>query len=84
MNGASVEQIAGRAGFTRGAFYGNFADKHELVRELLRRPGLWRRRSRSPGGVVFDYLRGRKRWRNGADALRTAATDSEYQPAGTR
>jgi AcrR family transcriptional regulator len=37
VNGTSVEQIAERAGFTRGAFYGNFADKHELVRELLHR-----------------------------------------------
>ncbi|WP_020668673.1 TetR/AcrR family transcriptional regulator [Amycolatopsis nigrescens] len=35
VNGASVEQIAERAGFSRGAFYGNFADKQELVVELL-------------------------------------------------
>ena len=37
VNGTSVEQIAERAGFTRGAFYGNFSDKHDLVRELLQR-----------------------------------------------
>nr|WP_221472146.1 TetR/AcrR family transcriptional regulator [Amycolatopsis umgeniensis] len=37
VNGTSVEQIAERAGFTRGAFYGNFDGKHELVVELLRR-----------------------------------------------
>ncbi|SHF12847.1 TetR/AcrR family transcriptional regulator [Streptoalloteichus hindustanus] len=37
VNGASVEQIAERAGYTRGAFYGNFEDKHHLVRELLHR-----------------------------------------------
>lgn len=36
VNGASVEQIAERAGYSRGAFYGNFADKHELVVELLK------------------------------------------------
>jgi AcrR family transcriptional regulator len=35
VNGSSVEQIAERAGYTRGAFYGNFADKQELVAELL-------------------------------------------------
>lgn len=35
VNGASVEQIAEDAGFSRGAFYGNFANKHELVIELL-------------------------------------------------
>lgn len=37
VNGTSVEQIAERAGFTRGAFYGNFDGKHELVVELLHR-----------------------------------------------
>ncbi|GLY35938.1 TetR family transcriptional regulator [Amycolatopsis sp. NBRC 101858] len=35
VNGTSVEQIADRAGYTRGAFYGNFEDKHELVVALL-------------------------------------------------
>ncbi|MGX7829573.1 TetR/AcrR family transcriptional regulator [Actinokineospora sp. 24-640] len=35
LNGTSVEQIVERAGFTRGAFYGNFEDKHELVLALL-------------------------------------------------
>jgi AcrR family transcriptional regulator len=33
--GASVEAIAERAGFTRGAFYSNFASKDELFAELL-------------------------------------------------
>lgn len=37
VNGASVEQIAERAGYSRGAFYGNFDDKQELVLELLER-----------------------------------------------
>ncbi|MGP4014841.1 TetR/AcrR family transcriptional regulator [Saccharopolyspora sp. 5N708] len=36
VNGTSVEQIAERAGYSRGAFYGNFTDKHELVVELLK------------------------------------------------
>jgi AcrR family transcriptional regulator len=35
--GASVEEICEAAGFTRGAFYSNFADKDELVLALLRR-----------------------------------------------
>ncbi|MFJ6788131.1 TetR/AcrR family transcriptional regulator [Streptomyces angustmyceticus] len=35
VNGTSVEQIAERAGYTRGAFYGNFEDKNALVAELL-------------------------------------------------
>ncbi|RII09216.1 HTH-type transcriptional regulator SrpR [Streptomyces sp. YIM 130001] len=33
--GASVERIAERAGYTRGAFYGHFADKDALVAALL-------------------------------------------------
>ncbi|MEU1732687.1 helix-turn-helix domain-containing protein [Streptosporangium sp. NPDC020145] len=37
VNGTSIEQIAERAGYTRGAFYGNFDGKHELVVALLTR-----------------------------------------------
>ena len=33
--GASVEEICEAAGFTRGAFYSNFADKDELVLALI-------------------------------------------------
>jgi AcrR family transcriptional regulator len=33
--GASVEEIAERAGYTRGAFYSNFADKPELFLALI-------------------------------------------------
>ena len=35
LQGTSVEAIAERAGFTRGAFYSNFASKEELFAELL-------------------------------------------------
>ena len=35
VNGTSVEQIVERAGYTRGAFYGNFEGKHEIVLALL-------------------------------------------------
>ncbi|TDU89722.1 TetR family transcriptional regulator [Kribbella voronezhensis] len=35
FNGASVEDICERAGFTRGAFYSNFASKDELVLALF-------------------------------------------------
>jgi AcrR family transcriptional regulator len=35
--GSSVEDICERAGFTRGAFYSNFADKTELVDALVAR-----------------------------------------------
>ena len=33
--GASVEEVCEAAGFTRGAFYSNFADKDELVLVLI-------------------------------------------------
>jgi AcrR family transcriptional regulator len=35
VNGASVEEITDAAGFTRGAFYSNFADKSALVLAML-------------------------------------------------
>lgn len=35
VDGTSVEQIVERAGYSRGAFYGNFDGKHELVLALL-------------------------------------------------
>ncbi|MDP3905981.1 TetR/AcrR family transcriptional regulator [Novosphingobium sp.] len=31
---ASIDRISERAGYSRGAFYSNFADKHELLLEL--------------------------------------------------
>ncbi|MCA0253025.1 MAG: TetR/AcrR family transcriptional regulator [Actinobacteria bacterium] len=37
--GASVEEICERAGFTRGAFYSNFASKDELVLAAVERKG---------------------------------------------
>jgi AcrR family transcriptional regulator len=37
LQGASVERIAERAGFTRGAFYSNFASKEEVFAEVLQR-----------------------------------------------
>ena len=35
LHGASVEAITAEAGFTRGAFYSNFATKEQLFAELL-------------------------------------------------
>ena len=35
LQGSSVEEITGEAGFTRGAFYSNFKSKDELFVELL-------------------------------------------------
>jgi AcrR family transcriptional regulator len=35
IGGASIEAIAEAAGFTRGAFYSNFASKDELIIEML-------------------------------------------------
>lgn len=37
LQGASVESICSRAGFTRGAFYSNFASKEELFVALFER-----------------------------------------------
>ena len=35
INAASIEAIAAAAGFTRGAFYSNFASKDELIIAML-------------------------------------------------
>src|SRR5260370_42592031 len=35
IGGASIEAIAATAGFTRGAFYSNFASKEELIIAML-------------------------------------------------
>jgi len=35
VNGTSVEQIAERAGCSRGAFYGDFSGKRDLIVALL-------------------------------------------------
>lgn len=37
LQGASVEAVCARAGFTRGAFYSNFESKEQLFLELLER-----------------------------------------------
>ncbi len=37
VNGATVEEICDRAGFTRGAFYSNFADKADVLEALIAR-----------------------------------------------
>lgn len=39
IEGASVEEISERAGFTRGAFYSNFDSKEELCLEIVRQSG---------------------------------------------
>src|SRR3954452_23252232 len=35
INAASIEAVAAAAGFTRGAFYSNFASKDELIFAML-------------------------------------------------
>ena len=37
VNGASMEEIAGEAGFTRGAIYSNFGSKDELMLAVMER-----------------------------------------------
>src|SRR4051812_6050288 len=57
FGGASVEAIAAEAGYTRGAFYSNFAGKEELFTELLQRRAFDRYRdivresAERPGGM---------------------------------
>jgi AcrR family transcriptional regulator len=67
--GATVEGIAERAGFTRGAFYSNYADLDELIVDLIRDVGEVRLQdvrdaaaqfsvNRTPGLTIGDALSG--------------------------
>ncbi|WP_338424879.1 TetR/AcrR family transcriptional regulator [Sphingopyxis kveilinensis] len=56
VNGTSVEQIAERAGFTRGAFYSNYDDKHAVVIELLKR------RQTAPSIDLENFREGLTAW----------------------
>ena len=67
--GATVEGIAERAGFTRGAFYSNYSDLDELIVDLIRDVGEVRLRdvreaaaqfavNRTPGLTIGDALSG--------------------------
>ena len=62
LQGASVEAICARAGFTRGAFYSNFESKEELFLALLQ--GEFDRRARdleSKAAALEPLLRERGR-----------------------
>jgi AcrR family transcriptional regulator len=67
--GATVEGIAERAGFTRGAFYSNYSSLDELIVDLIRDVGEVRLRdvreaaaqfafNRTPGLTIGDALSG--------------------------
>lgn len=56
LQGASVEAICARAGFTRGAFYSNFAHKEELFLELLEREFTRRARHLEERAQEFEPL----------------------------
>ncbi|MGV8848221.1 MAG: TetR family transcriptional regulator [Propionibacteriaceae bacterium] len=67
--GATVEGIAERAGFTRGAFYSNYSDLDELIVDLIRDVGEVRLRdvreaanqfalNRTPGLTIDSALAG--------------------------
>ncbi|MFB6815222.1 TetR/AcrR family transcriptional regulator [Streptomyces sp. NPDC056347] len=64
VSGTSVEQIVEAAGYTRGAFYGNFDGKHELVLALLEertRHELAEILAMNAGAGTFDEVLGRLR-----------------------
>lgn len=67
LEGASVEAICERAGFTRGAFYSNFASKDELFLELATRVAVDR----------LDAVRERVRDMTDADSLSDACSVSQ-------
>ncbi|MEU5209314.1 TetR family transcriptional regulator [Streptomyces sp. NPDC020742] len=76
VNGTSVEQIAERAGYSRGAFYGNFEDKNALVAELLQH------RTRREMAEVRTLTQGATSFTDALDKLRAWNRDrAEHLPA---
>jgi AcrR family transcriptional regulator len=65
---SSVEAISERAGFTRGAFYSNFASKEEIFAELLQ-------------STVYAAYRAMEEEQLGSDAPLPTARDSAEQLA---
>lgn len=74
---ASVEQVASEAGFTKGAFYANFASKEELFLEILDERfaervrvldeimdagGSMEEQARAGGAEFQDYVKGDPEW----------------------
>ncbi|MFD0921840.1 TetR/AcrR family transcriptional regulator [Saccharopolyspora rosea] len=83
INGTSIEAIADEAGFTRGAFYSNFASKEELFLALAERENRVRLedlRARF-ADVVAPF--GRVEGKPGPELIEEALADIlAFQPAG--
>lgn len=56
LQGASVESICGRAGFSRGAFYSNFSSKEQLFLALLDREFTHRARDLSEKALALEPI----------------------------
>src|SRR5712692_8018901 len=77
FEGASVEEISAEAGYTRGAFYSNYASKEELFFEVLQERA-YQEYTRILEETPSD-LRPREQLRWGAEQLveRYSSTDRE-------
>ena len=69
LKGSSVEEIAAEAGYTRGAFYSNFASKDELFVELLQ-DRVYRGYRRILEQLPDEAATPRERLRRGAERIR--------------
>jgi AcrR family transcriptional regulator len=76
LAGSSVEEIAGEAGFTRGAFYSNFESKDQLFIELLH-DRVYRGYTRVMAQVEESGGTPREQLRHGAELLRDAQDQEE-------
>jgi AcrR family transcriptional regulator len=76
LQGSSVEEIAAEAGFTRGAFYSNFASKDELFIELLQ-DRVYKGYARLVDQVADEGATPRERLRIGAERIRDLQDDPQ-------
>jgi len=67
---ASLDEIAARAGMTKGAIYSNFAGKAELLLAAMMAKGMTVEAAAAPGASLADHVRGMGRAL--ADTIRRA------------
>jgi AcrR family transcriptional regulator len=84
-----IEQVAGRAGLSRSAFYFYYADKHEMLADTVKlvtdqvwvEADRWWHGEGEPAKLVGDALTGvADLWSEQADVFRLAIEASSYDP----
>ncbi|MGE4427598.1 MAG: TetR/AcrR family transcriptional regulator [Solirubrobacteraceae bacterium] len=79
MHGTSIAAVAEEAGFTKGAFYANFASKDELLMTMLEER-FAERLAEIDRAIHADAAVGEQARMAGADFMRALDSDAEWGP----